>query len=168
MSTASLIVVVYNQTVNDVPVINAALNAFVRPEIIVCDNSTREYGNRAICETLGVCYVDMAGNKGLTAAYRAGIERCHGDLVCLFDDDTEVDQDYFTALDGLDVSSPDWDVYLPLVLSGDSVLSPCTFDGFRAHPFPDIDSVSDCSELSGINSGNDCKALRVRSCFIRP
>lgn len=153
MSVASLIVVVYNQTVDDVPVIKAALNAFVRPEIIVCDNSTHEYGNRAICETLGVCYVDMAGNKGLPAAYRVGIERCHGDLVCLFDDDTEVDQDYFTALDGLDVSSPDWDVDLPLVMSGDSVLSPCTFDGFRAHSFPDINSVSDCSELSGINSG---------------
>ena len=59
MSVASLIVVVYNQTVDDVPVIKAALNAFVRPEIIVCDNSTHEYGNRAICETLGVCYVDM-------------------------------------------------------------------------------------------------------------
>ena len=52
MSVASLIVVVYNQTVDDVPVIKAALNAFVRPEIIVCDNSTHEYGNRAICETL--------------------------------------------------------------------------------------------------------------------
>ena len=34
MSVASLIVVVYNQTVDDVPVIKAALNAFVRPEIL--------------------------------------------------------------------------------------------------------------------------------------
>lgn len=153
MDNASLIIVVFNRSVDNVPAIKAAITTSVRPEIIVCDNSTEEYCNQAMCEALGVCYVDMAGNKGLAAAYQAGIERCHGSLVCLFDDDTEVDQDYFTALEDLDASSPDWDVALPLVMSGDSVLSPCTFDGFRAHSFPSIESVSDCSELSGINSG---------------
>lgn len=153
MSTISIIVVVYNQSVGSAPVVRAAIRSGLGIEIVVCDNSTCENDNLALSEKLGLCYVNMDGNKGLSAAYRAGIERCHGEVVCLFDDDTEVGKDYFVTVKDLDVSSRTWDVALPLVLSGDAVLSPCCFNGYRAHPFSGSSRVTDCSELSGINSG---------------
>ena len=153
MSAISLIVVVYNQSVGSVPAIQEAIRSDSGMEIVVCDNSTCENNNAALSEELGLCYVDMEGNKGLSAAYRAGVERCRGEVVCLFDDDTQVKEDYFTAVRNLDASSKSWDVALPLVMSGDSVLSPCLFNGYRARQFTEAGFVADCPELSGINSG---------------
>lgn len=153
MSAVSLIVVVYNQAIGSVPAIQKAIRSNLVAEIIVCDNSTFENDNAALSEELGICYIDMEGNKGLASAYRAGVERCHGDVICLFDDDTEVEEDYFISVRSLDTSSKAWDVALPLVMSGDAVLSPCLFNGYRAHQFADIYCVEDCPELSGINSG---------------
>lgn len=153
MNTVSLVVVVYNQSLANVPAIMEAIHSASEIEVVVCDNSNIENNNATLSEEFGLCYVDMGGNKGLSAAYRAGVEKCSGEVVCLFDDDTEVKGDYFTAVRNLDSSSNAWDVALPLVMSGSNVLSPCLFNGYRAHRFAKVGCVADCSQLSGINSG---------------
>lgn len=158
MSCISVVVVAYNSKISDIPVIKEALSCGLIRDLVLCDNSTMETGNAEAARELGIGYVSMGGNRGLPKAYAAGASRCAGDVICLFDDDTEVDDSYFRAVASLLGSGKSWDIALPLVLGGGHVLSPCVFKGYRARAFPGAESVREDPFLSGINSGMAIKA----------
>lgn len=153
MSRISVIVVAYNVCISSIPVLKAAESSPSVNQIIICDNSTDCRQNESLSHGSAIEYVPMNGNKGLAAAYQEGVRHSNGDIVCLFDDDTAVGEDYFAAVASLADSEKTWDVALPLVMSGSTVLSPCMFSGFKARAFRDSESVMETSSLSGINSG---------------
>jgi GT2 family glycosyltransferase len=159
----SVLVVLYNQLLRDIRCLGAALESGHVSQVVVCDNSTDANDNAAQAADFGVIYLPMGDNRGLSAAYNAGAAACTGDVVCVFDDDTAVGGDYFEAVASLYKSGREWDVALSLVMSGADVLSPCEFDGYRAHPFTSPLEVRESDRLSGINSGMTVK----RSTFSR-
>lgn len=148
----SVLVVLYNSALDDVPVLKTALSSRGVEEIIVCDNSDRENDNAKQAALRGVTYVSMGGNKGLSKAYNAGVKCCHSDIVCIFDDDTQVDELYFNAVSDLANSSRQWDIALPIVMSGGKVLSPSHFENHRTLPVEPA-RIGNKANLTGINSG---------------
>lgn len=159
----SVLVVVYNQTVDEILCLEPALSAPSVGQVVVCDNSTCDNDNAERAERLGITYLDMHGNAGLSKAYNAGVTKCTGDVICIFDDDTTVQQDYFDAVASLWNSSIAWDIALPLVMDGTEILSPCLFNGFRSRAFSSLTQIKDSLRMSGINSGMAIK----RSLFSR-
>lgn len=149
----SVLVVVYNQSLDDIVCLGAALAAPQVSQVVVCDNSTIANDNEVRAAERGVTYVSMGGNAGLSVAYNKGVERCDGDVVCVFDDDTAVGADYFEAVAALEESPEAWDIALPLVMAGEDVLSPSTFDGLWSRPFLDAGEIAGARDISGINSG---------------
>ncbi len=158
----SLLTVLYNSSLMDVACLAPAKASGLVDEIVVCDNSIRENNNAVIASSVGAIYVPMGGNVGLSRAYNAGIERCTGDVVCVFDDDTKVERDYFEAVRNLWNSDCVWDVALPLVMARDSVLSPSDFDGYRSRPYADALEVRGDAYMGGINSGMAVKRETYR------
>lgn len=149
----SVLTVLYNQGIDSAGCLRAALASDEVGEVVACDNSTVPNDNAARARELGVTYVDMGGNRGLPAAYNAGVSRCHGDVACIFDDDTAVGEEYFRCVRTLCDADTGWDIALPLVMAGEEVLSPCEFDGYRAKAFASPEDITESDRLSGINSG---------------
>lgn len=68
-------------------------------EIILVDNaSTDESGEITQAEYPEVHWLGLAENRGFTGACNAGIELAKGDLVCLLNNDTEVDPAWAEAI----------------------------------------------------------------------
>lgn len=148
----SVLVVLYNSGIDDVPVLETALRSQYVDDVIICDNSDRYNDNAEQAEHKGITYIAMNGNQGLSKAYNAGVKHCHGDVVCVFDDDTQVGDDYFTAVFDLTTTSRRWDIALPLVMAGNKVLSPSHFERHRTVPI-DPSHMGNMSDITGINSG---------------
>ncbi len=153
------VVVIYNRSYTESATLRALLAERDIP-VILCDNSTRPCGNEKIAaEYRQVTYLSMGGNVGLPKAYNAALERLDGEgIVCLFDDDTELDGTYFTALRRAAEKTPDADIYLPTVRDKLGLLSPCYLDGVRTSRIADPDRI-DLNRVSGINSA---MAIRTR------
>lgn len=148
----SILVVLYNSSIDDVPVLATALRSPYVDDVIICDNSDQKNNNAEQAKHKGITYVAMNGNQGLSKAYNAGVKHCHGDIICIFDDDTQVGDDYFAAVSDLASTSQQWDIALPLVMAGNQVLSPSHFEKQRTVPI-DPAHVGNMSDLTGINSG---------------
>ena len=90
-----VVIVVYNTSCQDSISYNRAKDSSVK--IIVCDNSTSDYGNEEIVKNDGNIYINMGGNNGLSKAYNAAIQVINKDnrYICLFDDDTDMGKKYF-------------------------------------------------------------------------
>ena len=99
MAGIDVVLVIYNKPLAQSQTA-ATLNAPGDARVIIVDNSTADYGNRAFAQAQGYEYVDMGGNAGLSRAYNRVIDTLDKDdgLLCLFDDDTEADSRYFEAL----------------------------------------------------------------------
>lgn len=121
--------------------------------VIVCDNSEKEYKNKEIIETNGHVYLSMKGNKGLSYAYNRAldyIQSIHPEMtgrLCLFDDDTAISQDYFKKMEKAKA-----DICLPIVKDQDTLLSPSMFKNGKSIRLKSLDQL-DVSYISGINSG---------------
>jgi len=96
-------------------------------QIVVYDNSTRDYQNRDYCRSLGWDYLGGEGNKGLSVAYNACIsllkENPRIRYVCLMDDDTEVKPEYFQLVKTLKPEEKEG-VVVPLIKAEDKLISP--------------------------------------------
>ena len=133
--------------------------------VFVFDNSTSDFGNRDYCEKMGWHYLGGDGNKGLPRAYNACIfkikEEMKEGFVCLFDDDTDFDADYFSALSKSIESNPESDLFLPLIFCSGDLISPCRLTkSYRQILFSDSDEALSYNgaDLSAINS---CMAVRL-------
>jgi rhamnosyltransferase len=149
----SLIVVLYNRSIESIACLNSAISDMNVTQIIICDNSVIPNKNDEYAKRFGLTYIDMDDNRGLSTAYNAGVLQASGDVICFFDDDTIVCDSYFKAVSDLYEDSDQWDIALPLVKAGDIILSPCKFRGFRVTVFTDTSQIVEFPYLSGINSG---------------
>lgn len=122
-------------------------------DIIVCDNSTRDYGNEKIVENDSNIYINMGGNKGLSKAYNAAIDKIKNDykFICLFDDDTDMGNDYFGKVLNY-INSSTAEIFLPVVKTKTRILSPCQFKKKRAVEIKNLNTI-DKDNISAINSG---------------
>lgn len=122
------IVVIYNQTcAQSLTCQNLLTMEENAPQVIVFDNSTRDFGNRVFCREVGWVYLGGEGNLGLSKAYNACIDylkaQDFGGFVCLFDDDTVVTAEYFRALQSAIAAGGQ--LFVPLIYAGGRLLSPC-------------------------------------------
>ena len=149
----SVLIVVYNESISSISCIDTVASSSLVSQIIVCDNSTTPNTNTALARDFGIDYISMGGNAGLSRAYNAGVQSCTGDVLCLLDDDSLICDAYFEELESRWSNAGEWDVLLPLVTSGDEILSPSQFDGFRTHAFRSREAIAVSPRLTGINSG---------------
>jgi hypothetical protein len=157
------IIVVYNKNVEN-SLTYQCLKKQKDLHIVVCDNSTKDYGNQTNVEADGFYYVDMHGNAGLSRAYNAALnlisevnEGMSG-YVALFDDDTHIPDIYFSKLRE-EIQAKKSDIYLPIVRDEIGILSPSIMKKYYCHRAPkNVWSIKP-KELCGINSG---MAIRLK------
>lgn len=150
------ILVVYNQPISE----SVSYNALIKNpdlQLIVCDNSTKEFGNKEKVEADGQTYLDMGGNVGLAKAYNKALDHIQSKhpsmkgYVILFDDDTQIPDDYFEKLYTY-LESGTADIYLPIVDAGGRRISPSSIHNSRCHEEKDSWAIP-MDRLCGINSG---------------
>lgn len=157
------IIVLYNKKTEDSKTY-ACLKGQTDINIVVCDNSTRDFNNQAVVEADGYNYVNMHGNAGLSKAYNKALD-CIQEMnpsmngyVMLFDDDTYIPAEYFETLKKQIADNPK-DIYLPIVEDEIGILSPSVMKKYYCHRAPaDVWSIPK-SDLCGINSG---MAIRLK------
>lgn len=154
-------VVVYNTACQDSPTCRA-LQKLSDVTVLIYDNSTRDFGNRAFCESAGWVYLGGEGNLGLSKAYNACVDylMAHqkADMLCLFDDDTDLDPAYFDALQAARART-DGHIFVPMIFAGGGLISPCVLDaGHKVRMFASEEEAKTYSgeNLSAINS---CMAI---------
>lgn len=156
------VVVVYNISCAD-SVTCQALSRMEEPElsVLIYDNSTSDFGNRAFCGEKGWTYLGGSGNVGLSKAYNACIDhlknRDFSGFLCLFDDDTRLDGSYFRLL--REAAAGGGRIFVPLIRSAGKLLSPCRISkGHITRRFADEGEALDYrgDDLTAINS---CMAL---------
>ena len=152
------IIVVYNKNVDDSTTYQC-LKKHENLNVIVCDNSTKDYANQAIVEKDGFVYLNMNGNVGLSKAYNKAIDTIFSispkseGYIMLFDDDTYIPEDYFVQMEKA-ISRKNADIYLPIVKDEIGVLSPSMMKRHYCHRAigGDVWKIKQ-NELCGINSG---------------
>lgn len=159
-NSVAAVVVVYNTRCDE----SSTLKALKKLEdksikILVYDNSTRDFGNREYCQQHGWIYLGGEGNNGISKAYNACIEYLKAEktegILCLFDDDTDVDISYFdTLLKAAENSESK--IFVPLIYAAGRLISPCRLGhGHRVTMFENEAEALSYSgnDLSAINSG---------------
>lgn len=147
-----VVLIIYNKNYKDSKTIQQLINI---PDInvVIVDNSTKDYGNQEVEANYGFKYLSMNGNKGLPKAYNAGIALIEKEnkLICLFDDDTEVSIEYFNLVLKY-TNMKQGDVYLPIVKDSLGLLSPSIMKNLYCHRAKDVDMLNN-SNIAAINSG---------------
>ena len=121
------VVVIYNTACYDSVTCQALRQLNSDLPVVIYDNSTKDYGNQQYCVDSGWHYLGGLGNVGLSKAYNSCIiyikEHLDADVVCLFDDDTKIDSQYFDLLRHAMVDGES-KIFVPLIYSKDTLISP--------------------------------------------
>lgn len=136
--------------------------------IIVADNSDFsdiKNINCKECKELGITYLNMGGNKGLTKAYNEALNYIENlinnnekDIVVWLDDDSEISKQYFNVLKENLQNFPDIDIFTPLILGQDGKFwSPNKHRFFRNKQLKTGKEDIKNNEFNAINS---CTAVR--------
>lgn len=155
LSDLYVIMVTYNTSCQD-SLTYKNLKTINGLNLIVCDNSTNvaiKKENEKLSQSDNFKYIDMGGNKGLSKAYNKAIgyiEKSPDKFICLFDDDTSINEEYFNKLLN-NLNKNHADIYLPIVLSLERIMSPCLLKKDRCIEVKSLDQLK--GTLSGINSG---------------
>lgn len=122
--------------------------------IILCDNSTKDYDNFDVSKKYNVNYISMNGNVGLSKAYNAAINSLNSkddnNYICIFDDDTKIPSNYFSEMK-IAIEKNNCDIFLPVVYDGEEIMSPFLINGKFYKKITDINNIK--GVFSGINSG---------------
>lgn len=154
------IMVIYNKCLKDSAAYTCLKEQDV--ELVICDNSTKDYGNADIAERDGRSYISMGSNQGLSRAYNKALDYIFSnyepdsqDVICLFDDDTKIPTEYFQA-----VKEETAQIMLPIVKDSIGIMSPVSMKKRIATRFASQEEAVGAEEkiLSGINSA---MAIRV-------
>lgn len=158
------VIVIYNINIKNSNSCNSLLQ-IGHKNILVLDNSTGDYNNRASCNQYGWHYINMHGNKGLSKAYNAAVGYLINktDYIVLLDDDTILSEDFFKALKQSIEVSPDAKIFLPTVkdeagilspcrVNEITLLSPCRLDNFDVSRIKTLSEINE-HNITGINSG---------------
>lgn len=153
------LMVIYNR-----PVEESCVYRFLRKtegiQVVVCDNSTMEQDNQTVVEQDGGFYIALTNNGGLARAYNAGIRRIFEkggtarDFVCLFDDDSVLEENYFEALTESIYRDAN-EVFLPVVEDAQGIMSPAVLPHLYCRRIKSYGELlkTPRRKLTGINSG---------------
>lgn len=156
----AVIVVVYNKSCKG-SITCQALKALrhTKVSVLVYDNSVRDFGNASYCEKQEWIYFSQRENIGISKAYNVCIDHLKKnmmvDYLCLFDDDTDISEEYFDALNSA-INDSGADIYVPLVFSAGRLLSPCKIkSNFNVSMFKDEQEalLYNGRDITAINSG---------------
>jgi len=153
MNDIKALIVIYNQSLLDSKTFNS-IKSIPEIDIIIADNSTKDYDNQKAALQAGCTYISMNGNAGLSKTYNkvlSEIDKSTG-LICLFDDDAQVGQNYFDALKIATSEHKDINIFAPIVKDRVGILSPCIISGISVSRAKDIESIPQYG-MSVINSG---------------
>lgn len=132
-------------------------------KILVVDNSETDFGNEEYCKKNMIDYISMNGNKGLSKAYNVVIKYCkqqNVDVIILFDDDTEITDEYFDKLDKALFEEMNIDIFAPIIYGQDGVIySPNEFNFVKNHF---ISSPEQDVSQEKFNAIASCLAIRMR------
>lgn len=155
------IIVVYNKQIRDsitCEKIKHIPNLDI--EVIIVDNSEKDLGNGLVCASHGYKYLSMHGNKGLSKAYNTAIDNTNADMLIFFDDDTEINSNYFETLNDAVVNNENVDIFAPIIYGQDGVIySPNEFHFLRNHFITSPDQNVSQERFNAIAS---CLAVRKR------
>lgn len=156
------IVVLYNTFVNDSITINNLKKIYSHSiDIIVVDNSTKDYNNEKETKANNWTYLSMNGNAGLSKAYNRALDYLKNEdgIVIWFDDDTNVTQEYFDKLEQSAKEFKDYDIFVPVIQGQDGKYwSPNEARFFKNK------QIKMCSQNipnDKINAINSCMAVRL-------
>lgn len=159
---ATAVVVLYNTRIEDSSTLSVLRKYSDQIKTVVCDNSTTNINDKkALWDTAS--YISMNGNQGLAAAYNRALRHREGECVCIFDDDSDIDNSYFPTLKK-ELCDLSWDIALPIVYSGDKIISPSHMTLFRSQPIADPDARINPNRATGINSGMAIRTYVFDSC----
>lgn len=153
MNEIKALIVVYNQSLCDSKTFNT-IKEITEIDLIIADNSTKDFGNENIAKQSGCTYISMNGNAGLSKTYNkvlSTLDKRSG-LICLFDDDAQVGQNYFDALKKAANEYADINIFVPIVKDRVGILSPCIIRGISVSRAKNVDSIPQ-DAISVINSG---------------
>lgn len=153
MNNIKALIVIYNKSLINSLTFNS-IKASHGLDIIIADNSTKVFGNESYAKEAGCQYISMHGNQGLSKAYNKVISTLekNDDLLCLFDDDSSVGEDYFFKLREAAEGHEDIDLFAPIVKDDVGILSPCVIQGVKVMRIEDIHNLP-VNNISFINSG---------------
>lgn len=130
--------------------------------VIVWDNSPQAYSeaDKSELQTLlaGLC-VDYRHNGGqnvpLSAIYNRTISEMHDDeYLLLLDDDSNFDASFLLTAEAAIKRYQDIDLFLPVVLNDDQIVSPAIMKGFKGSFFKHVEAgLMACDNVTAINSG---------------
>lgn len=149
------ILIIYNKSLNESCAYMKLRNEQIY--LIVCDNSTVKNENARIAEADHVAYFNMNGNQGLSKAYNRAVNYItevlkpeDEDLVCFFDDDTQIPEEYFQRL-----KDHDGKILLPVVKDSKGIMSPVILKDRIVKRLQSKEQALNFprKSLSGINSG---------------
>ena len=146
------VIVLYNKNCKDSITYNC-LQGYEGVNNLVCDNSTKDFQNKKIVEENGNIYIDMKGNKGISKAYNASLDKIKGQkgIICFFDDDTDIPESYFKILLKSAENNPA-DIYMPIVKYEIGILSPCVINNVNVRRPKTMEEING-KNITGINSG---------------
>ena len=155
MGICYCVLVIYNKNIKDS--ISYKMLQKQQIPVIVCDNSTTFEKNEQIVKDDQNVYLSMNGNQGLSKAYNRALdwmfhqEISTDDYIVLFDDDTEIPDDFFTKMENV-ISQNHPDILLPVVKDDVGILSPCRIQNGKVSRLSDIDD-SSYDQITAINTG---------------
>lgn len=153
-----IIIVIYNKLCS-VSETLASLTDTSAYFVLVLDNSTSKEIrrlNHVYCTEHNYIYHDFGENVGLSKAYNFGLSVLEKktDTVIVMDDDTVVPADYFHLAEQTLLDDTTSAVLVPMVYTGNMLLSPCRRTGALFTRFKSFDSNSILPvNVSAINSG---------------
>lgn len=156
------VIVVYNKKVEEsITCKNIMRTCQESVEILIVDNSTNDFNNREYCINKGIRYISMDGNKGLSKAYNAAIDACKDkDVIILFDDDTEVTEEYFREVHKYLQKYPEVDIFAPTIYGQDGVIySPNKYNFMRNNFISSMNMEIPQDKFNAIAS---CLVIRMR------
>ena len=145
------VVVMYNQECADSPACRCLQQVKTKKlQVVVFDNSTQPTENQKFCQEQGWTFLGGAGNQGISKAYNACIAHLlnqnYNGPICLFDDDTHVDENYFSALSQA-ISQGCASIFVPFIWAQGRLISPsvCT-KRYQNQLFASEEAAEQCAE----------------------
>lgn len=158
------IIVTYNVRCGDSKTCQSLLRQNLHDfDVIVYDNSVRDYGNRDFCVEYGWQFLGGNGNKGLSVAYNTAIDYLRRanktGWICLLDDDTTLPDNFVQNMSEYADSSQSTDILLPILWQNGKIISPCRTQRRNRY----FRSVKEClaSSPSELQAFNSCMTINL-------
>lgn len=149
------LIVVYNKKCEDSITLNSLKKYLNKINIIIYDNSTKEFNNSIYCKKNNLEYYTQHKNDGLSKAYNFVINEKkfdNDDYMIILDDDTFLSEEYLDEVIYL-TQKKQYDILLPVVISNNKIISPSVIEfGCRVKMIGNLDKINK-NKITAINSG---------------